>query len=87
MAPAVCRYQDMWKKLALAIIQMFRNLQVKEQRMRIMLTLTSCGRFPVSFFRFPASTLNIGRGFVHLLCLEVLAGSLCLLAQRINNIK
>ena len=47
MAPAVCRYQDMWKKLALAIIQMFRNLQVKEQLNRMMVTLTSCGRFPV----------------------------------------
>ena len=41
--------------------------------------------FPVFWFRFPASTLNVGRGFVHLLCPEVLAGSLCLLAQRINN--
>ena len=33
------------KKLALAIIQTFRNLQVKEQHKRMMVTLTSCGRF------------------------------------------
>ena len=56
------------KKLALAIIQTFRNLQVEEQYLRIMVALTSCGRFLVSNTRFPASTLNVGRGFVHILC-------------------
>ena len=71
-------------KLALAIIQTFRNLQVEEQTKRIMVTLTLCGRLPVFWFRFPASTLNVGRGFVHLLYPKVLAGTLCLLAQRIN---
>ena len=41
--------------------------------------------FLVCNFRFPASTLNVGRGFVHLLYPKVLAGTLCLLAQRIKS--
>lgn len=39
--------KTLWKNLALAIIQTFRNLQVKEHVIRIMVALTLCGRFPV----------------------------------------
>ena len=45
--------KTLWKNLALAIIQTFRNLQVKEQTKRIVVTLTSCGRF-----------LSFGLGFL-----------------------
>jgi len=45
--PAASRFQDIAvKKLALAIIQTFRNLQVEEHVFRIMVALTLCGRFP-----------------------------------------
>ena len=68
------------KTLALAIIQ---NVQKLAGGKNIVSNNGNAhcysGRFPVSYYRFPASTLNVGRGFVHFLCLytsEVLAGFL-----------
>ena len=37
------------------------------------------GRFPVSYYRFPASTWSTKRGFVHVLCLST-CRDFCLVA-------
>jgi hypothetical protein len=62
----------------LAIIQNVQKLAGERTNVVIMVTPTDMvGVFLFSAFRFPASTLNVGRGFVHFLCLytgEVLAG-------------
>lgn len=60
------------------LFKTFRNLQVERTTQIIMDALTGLvGVFLFSEYRFPASTLNVGRGFVHFLCLytsKVLAG-------------
>ena len=56
------------KKISVGYYSNVQKLAGRRTNDRIMVALTMCGRFPVLSFRFPASTLNVGRGFVHILC-------------------
>ena len=71
--------QTSWVKISVGYYsKRSETCRLKEHTMIIMGTLTGIvGVFLFSLYRFPASTLNVGRGFVHFLCLytsKVLAG-------------